>query len=389
MKKKIDIKNIVNEQQLKEYLIDLDIEESYSELLSALLKEIDSKTKEQSKIKKNKKRIQANDDAKTHTSAESFLTKEEISALPSWVRKEIKDSILIGNSGDVIKVPDGRKYHRKNKLNDLPGGQWTFFLNSVINTRFPTTGVEAYAHDLRKVHPSPKPPQLMRDIIEFFTKENEIVLDYFMGVGGTLIGASLCNRKAIGIDLNEKYIDVYKLANKALGLEEQVTVLGDSIKLLKDGNALKSQLRTKKASLILIDPPYGDMLAREKTGEAIKKKQDTSPTPFTNLASDLGNMEIEEFFPIFQESIKNSLQFLKPRGHIVVFMKDLQPSKSSPNLLHARVIEDLSAINGLRYLGMKIWADQGVNLYPYGYPFSYVANQIHQYIMIFRLDQDG
>jgi DNA modification methylase len=386
MKKKIDLNNVINEEKLREYLAGLGIEEAHPEMLPVILKEIESKAKEKSKIKKNKKRIKANDDAKTHVSAESVLSKEEILALPTWVRKEIKDSVVIGNSGDVIQVPDGRKYHRKNKLNDLPGGQWTFFLNSVINTRFPTTGIEAYAHDLRKIHPSPKPPQLMRDIIEFFTKENEIVLDYFMGVGGTLIGASLCNRQAIGIDLNKKYLDVYKLANEALGLKEQVTVLGDSIKLLKDGKELQSYLSGKKASLILIDPPYGDMLAREKTGEAIKKKQNTSPTPFTNLSTDLGNMEIEEFFPIFQESIKNSLQFLKPRGHIVVFMKDLQPSKSSPNLLHARVIEDLAKINGLNYLGMKIWADQGVNLYPYGYPFAFVSNQIHQYIMIFRMD---
>ena len=386
MKKKIDPKSVINEEVLKEYLSGLGVEEVHSELLSGLLKELESKAKEQAKIKKNKNRIKANDDAKAHVSAESVLSKEEIDALPSWVKKEIKDSVIIGNSGDVIQVPDGRKYHRKNKLNDLPGGQWTFFLNSVINTRFPTNGVEAYAHDMRKVHPSPKPPQLMRDIIEFFTKENEVVLDYFMGVGGTLLGASLCNRNAIGIDLNQKYIDTYKEANKALGLKEQVTLLGDSMQLLKSGKEINGLLKNKKASLVLIDPPYGDMLAREKTGEAIKKNQDSSPTPFTDLATDLGNMEIDEFFPIFKESIKDSMKFLKSRGHIVVFMKDLQPSKTSPNLLHSRVIEDLAEIEGLRYLGMKIWADQGVNLYPYGYPFAFVSNQIHQYIMIFRMD---
>ena len=386
MKKKIDPKSVINEEVLKEYLSGLGVEEVHSELLSGLLKELESKAKEQAKIKKNKNRIKANDDAKAHVSAESVLSKEEIDALPSWVKKEIKDSVIIGNSGDVIQVPDGRKYHRKNKLNDLPGGQWTFFLNSVINTRFPTNGVEAYAHDIRKIHPSPKPPQLMRDIIEFFTKENELVLDYFMGVGGTLLGASLCNRNAIGIDLNQQYIDTYKEANKALGLKEQVTLLGDSIQLLKSGKEINGLLKNKKASLVLIDPPYGDMLAREKTGEAIKKNQDSSPTPFTDLATDLGNMEIDEFFPIFKESIKDSMKYLKSRGHIVVFMKDLQPSKTSPNLLHSRVIEDLAEIEGLRYLGMKIWADQGVNLYPYGYPFAFVSNQIHQYIMIFRMD---
>jgi 16S rRNA G966 N2-methylase RsmD len=386
MKKKIEPKSVINEEVLKEYLSGLGVEEVHSELLSGLLKELESKAKEQAKIKKNKNRIKANDDAKAHVSAESVLSKEEIDALPSWVKKEIKDSVIIGNSGDVIQVPDGRKYHRKNKLNDLPGGQWTFFLNSVINTRFPTNGVEAYAHDIRKIHPSPKPPQLMRDIIEFFTKENEVVLDYFMGVGGTLLGASLCNRNAIGIDLNQKYIDTYKEANNALGLKEQVTLLGDSIQLLKSGKEINGLLKSKKASLVLIDPPYGDMLAREKTGEAIKKNQDSSPTPFTDLATDLGNMEIDEFFPIFKESIKDSMKFLKSRGHIVIFMKDLQPSKTSPNLLHSRVIEDLAEIDGLRYLGMKIWADQGVNLYPYGYPFAFVSNQIHQYIMIFRMD---
>jgi 16S rRNA G966 N2-methylase RsmD len=386
MKKKIDPKSVINEESLKDYLMSLGIEEVHPELYAGLLKELESKAKEQAKIKKNKNRIKANDEAKVHVSAETALSKDEIADLPSWVRKEIKDSVIIGNSGDVIQVPDGRKYHRKNKLNDLPGGQWTFFLNSVINTRFPTNGPEAFAHDIRKIHPSPKPPQLMRDIIEFFTKENEVVLDYFMGVGGTLIGASLCNRKAIGIDLNQKYIDAYKEANQALGLKEQVTQLGDSIQLLKDGKVLKDLLKNKKASLVLIDPPYGDMLAREKTGEAIKKNQDSSPTPFTNLATDLGNMEIDEFFPIFKESIKDSMKYLKSRGHIVVFMKDLQPNKTSPNLLHSRVIEDLAGIEGLNYLGMKIWADQGVNLYPYGYPFAFVSNQIHQYIMIFRMD---
>jgi 16S rRNA G966 N2-methylase RsmD len=388
MNKRIEAKSVLNIEVLRQYLQDLGIEEKLSEISEGILKELEAKALEQKKIKKNKNRITSNDNAKGYVKAESVLTKEEISELPTWVVEQIKDSFIIGKSASVIQVPDGRKYHRKNKLNDLSGGQWTFFLNSVINTRFPTSGVEAYAHAIRKVHPSPKPPQLMRDIIEFFTKEDEIVLDYFMGVGGTLLGASLCNRKAIGIDLNQKYVDVYKQANQFLGLHEQDTILGDSIRLLKDSTFMKSHLKGRDVSLVLIDPPYGDMLAREKTGEASKKHQDTSPTPFTDLATDLGNMEIDEFFPIFKESVKDSMKFLKRKGHVVVFMKDLQPNKTAPNLLHARVIQDLASIDGLSYLGMKIWADQGVNLYPYGYPFAFVSNQIHQYIMIFRMDND-
>ena len=44
-------------------------------------------------------------------------------------------------------------------------------------------------------------------------------------------------------------------------------------------------------------------------------------------------------------------------------------------------IDELNKIPDLYYKGLKIWADQTAKLYPYGYPFSYVSTQIHQYIL--------
>lgn len=386
MKKNVDFKSFINRPSLMAQLQSMGFTTNAEEIAEEIMQEFDSKMKQIAKEVKNRNRIKANDATKKSQPAKEVLRNEEIERLPGWVRSQINESMLVGKSGDVVQVPDGRKFHRKNKLNDLPGGQWTYFLNSVVNTRFPTNGKEAFAHHIRKIHPSPKPPQLMREIIEFFTKENELVLDYFMGVGGSLLGASLVNRRALGIDLNPAYLAAYKKASQELGLNEQTVLLGDSIELLKDRKEIENFLRGEKFSLILIDPPYGDMLAREKTGEAIKKNKDSSPTPFTDLTTDLGNMSIDQFFPIFRESILDAMSYLKPKGHIAIFMKDLQPNKKNPNLLHARVIEDLAAIDGLNYLGMKIWADQGVNLYPYGYPFAFVSNQIHQYIMFFRMD---
>ncbi|MDX4028687.1 DNA methyltransferase [Aliarcobacter skirrowii] len=374
---------MIDKENLIQFLKEKKLEDYSDEILKQLDETVKKALNDKLKEIKNKKRIISNDNNKEHFSANEIFTKEEIERFPTWVKNNIKDAKVVGSSKKVIQINNGKKYHIGNKLNDLSGAEWTFFLNSVVNTRYSTNGEDGYAHHIRKIHPSPKPPQLMKQIIEFFTKENEIVFDYFMGVGGSLLGSSLCNRRALGIDLNNKYINAYKEANEYLGLKEQTTIEADSISFLKH-NCLKKYLKNEKISLILIDPPYGNMLSRPKTGEAVKKGKDTSATPFTDSELDLGNMNWDNFLEIFHNSIIDSMKYLKNKGHIVVFIKDLQPKDKELNLFHADIIKDLNRIDNLKYLGTKIWADQSVNLYPYGYPFNYVSNQVHQYIMIFQ-----
>lgn len=150
--------------------------------------------------------------SKLYAESEPFLSvypDYDIQSLPSWVSENIDNARVYGNSKKGIILSDGRKYHLDNHLNDMTGREWTFFINSVFSTHYPTSGKEAYAHNIRKIHPTPKPPQLMRDLIQFFSKENELVLDTFMGVGGTLLGAALCSRRAAGIELNQEYMVTY------------------------------------------------------------------------------------------------------------------------------------------------------------------------------------
>ena len=68
----------------------------------------------------------------------------------------------------------------------------------------------------------------------------------------------------------------------------------------------------------------------------------------------------------------------------MIFIKDLQPKKKETNLLHSRIISKINEIKNIQYKGLKIWADKSAKLFPYGYPLSFVANQIHQYILVFR-----
>ena len=310
----------------------------------------------------------------------------DISLLPSWVAEDIENAKVYGNKKRGVIMPDGQKYHLDNTLNDMNGRDWTFFINSVFSTRYPTRGKEGYAHDIRKIHPTPKPPQLMRDLIYFFTKHNEIVFDSFMGVGGTLIGASLAKRRALGIDLNPEYIEAYKRATAELNLEEQSTICGDCLQVLERKSEIEKFLKEDKISLMLIDPPYGNMMSKEKTGGDISVYGKNS-TPFTESEKDLGNMEKDIFLDALKKSVELTLPYIKTRGYIVVFIKDLQPHKKEVNLLHADVINKLNEIKNVYYKGMKIWSDESTKLYPYGYPFCFVANQIHQYILVFRKEK--
>ena len=53
----------------------------------------------------------------------------------------------------------------RNKLNDLTGREWLFWTNTVYETSFPPDAT----HRLRKAHGAMKPPELMAEIIRFFT----------------------------------------------------------------------------------------------------------------------------------------------------------------------------------------------------------------------------
>lgn len=68
------------------------------------------------------------------------------------------------------------------------------------------------------LHPTTKPLDLVAQFIKWHTKPDELVLDPFMGSGTTLRAAKDLGRRAIGIEIEEKYceIAVKRLAQEIL-----------------------------------------------------------------------------------------------------------------------------------------------------------------------------
>jgi site-specific DNA-methyltransferase (adenine-specific) len=57
-------------------------------------------------------------------------------------------------------------------------------------------------------HPTEKPIRLLEYFITKSTKEGEVVLDMFMGIGSTCLAAKQTNRNYIGIEIEKAWFDI-------------------------------------------------------------------------------------------------------------------------------------------------------------------------------------
>ena len=67
-------------------------------------------------------------------------------------------------------------------------------------------------------HPTPKPTKFIKEILEMFTKENDLILDPFMGSGSTGVACQDLNRRFIGFEINKDY---YELTKRRLRLRKK------------------------------------------------------------------------------------------------------------------------------------------------------------------------
>jgi len=54
-------------------------------------------------------------------------------------------------------------------------------------------------------HPTPKPKTFIKELLTMFSKENDIVLDPFIGSGSTAVACKQLKRNYIGFEINQEY----------------------------------------------------------------------------------------------------------------------------------------------------------------------------------------
>ena len=71
------------------------------------------------------------------------------------------------------------------------------------------------------IHPTVKPIELMSYLIILGSRENDVVLDPFVGSGTTCIAAKLLKRKYLGMEMDDGYVVIAQERIKAHKPEKQ------------------------------------------------------------------------------------------------------------------------------------------------------------------------
>jgi site-specific DNA-methyltransferase (adenine-specific) len=125
------------------------------------------------------------------------------------------EDIIVFASG---KMPFYPQISKKNKLNIRPHSDTSMSTNygkfkaernrSIAADETYPRSIVTFSNSQEGMHPTQKPLKLFSYLILSFTLPSQTILDPFMGSGTTLRAAKDLNRKAIGIEIEEKYCEI-------------------------------------------------------------------------------------------------------------------------------------------------------------------------------------
>ncbi len=150
-------------------------------------------------------------------------------------------------------------------------------------------------------------PQIATQVFNRYTKEQEIVLDLFLGSGTTAVESMNMNRRCIGVELKK---DLVNYVNDKIYPEKRneiALLTGDSSdkRIVPGLKKVLNRMDADNAQLLILHPPYHDIIK------------------FSDNAKDLSNAEsTEHFLEKFEQVAQNGYDCLDKNRHAVLIIGD-------------------------------------------------------------------
>ena len=317
---------------------------------------------------------------------EDFLNKsDQIEAPQNPSRNKI--NTVADTAPEETEKKQEKGVDPRNTLNDLTGSEWlpetkSFFYQKGLGSKHPHAQIE-------RQHPAPFSYQDVEHLITFFTKRGQSVLDPFGGVGSTAKACALEGRTCTSIELSKRWHDLaierleFEVGEGAS--ENHNFINGDSIDILK-------QLETGSFDFMITSPPYWSILNKKADSKVkvTRVKENLATNYSDNDPKDLANIgDYREFLDVLVDSVfLEAGRTLKTKGYMCIIVSDFR-NKSDFISFHSDLIQkmsgrEISEGGTVSLQGVKVLLQNHKSLLPYGYPFAYVENIHHQYVLIFR-----
>ncbi len=273
--------------------------------------------------------------------------------------------------------------HRRppvNKLNDLTAKEWIPETVSVWIQRGLGKGHEHA--QIERQHPAPFSYQDIARLIRFFSKKGDTVLDPFVGVGSSLKAAAVEGRKGIGIELNKKYADLARLRLET-ELNGDPEICRDQEVIEGDARKLIPKLSPNSIKFVVTSPPYWNILHKQDHKARQERVAHGLDTQYSDADADLGNVKTyADFLTTLADTLAMSRACMADGAYMCVVVGDFR-HKSQYYMLHADIAREMES-RGFTLKGVKILYQRHKRVFPYGFPYSYVPNLHHQYIVILQ-----
>jgi len=259
---------------------------------------------------------------------------------------------------------------KKERLNELDGKTWERYSISVWE-------IVKSREESKLKHPAMFPVELCRRLIEIYTRKGDVVLDPFMGSGSAIVAARDLGRKGIGLDINPDFVE---LAKKRLSQRKLIDLgVEDPDIYCEDARNLLRYVKPNSVDLVITSPPYWNIHTRKRTADY------KEPRPYSSLERDLGNISD---FNKFMEELKSIFEkvnvVLKGGKRCIVIVMDI---RQGPQFIPFHMsITNMMAEIGFILEDIIIWdrRKEYSNLRPLGYPYVFIVNKVHEYILIFK-----
>ncbi len=140
-------------------------------------------------------------------------------------------------------------------------------------------------------------PQIPNQLMRRYTKQNEIVVDWFLGSGTSAIEAANLGRKIVGVELQKKLVQTVENKLPREFLESNARLIcadSTSKKACRLVSDAIEGLGSEKAHLAILHPPYADIIR------------------FTNQKKDLSVYKnTKDFVNAFRRVAKNAFETLE------------------------------------------------------------------------------